>query len=133
MPVKIINELGSLNELPELPPLEPKIAQEESKAITDAPRPAAATIPTPPHTETAHCKVCAAQSQTQTSSSGAFVWPGLDQLNQLDMGLKEFMDSIEERLVQEALARAGGVKNQAAELLSIKRTTLIEKLKKMGE
>ena len=49
------------------------------------------------------------------------------------MSLKEFMDSIEERLVQEALARAGGVKNQAAELLGIKRTTLIEKLKKMGE
>ena len=45
-------------------------------------------------------------------------------------GLKEFLDEIEERLLQEALAEASGVKNQAAELLGIKRTTLIEKLKK---
>ena len=38
----------------------------------------------------------------------------------------------EERLLREALQAAGGVKNQAAELLGIKRTTLIEKLKKKG-
>ena len=74
--------------------------------------------------EAAFCQAAGA-ANPQMSSSGAFVWPGLDQLNQLDMGLKEFMDSIEERLVQEALARAAGVKNQAAELLGIKRTTLI--------
>ena len=36
----------------------------------------------------------------------------------------------EERLLLEALSESGGVKNQAAELLGIKRTTLIEKLKK---
>jgi DNA-binding NtrC family response regulator len=34
------------------------------------------------------------------------------------------------RLLREALQKAGGVKNQAAEILGIKRTTLIEKLKK---
>ena len=48
----------------------------------------------------------------------------------LAMGLKEFLDTAEERLLVEALERSGGVKNQAAELLGIKRTTLIEKLKK---
>ena len=46
------------------------------------------------------------------------------------MGLKEFLDTLEEKLLLEALERASGVKNQAAELLGIKRTTLIEKLKK---
>ena len=39
---------------------------------------------------------------------------------------------IENGLINEALQRADGVKNQAAELLGIKRTTLIEKLKKKG-
>ena len=46
------------------------------------------------------------------------------------MGLREFLESMEDRLLDEALTLAGGVKNQAAEMLGIKRTTLIEKLKK---
>jgi len=37
---------------------------------------------------------------------------------------------VETRLIDEALEKASGVKNQAAEFLGIKRTTLIEKLKK---
>ena len=48
------------------------------------------------------------------------------------MGLKEFLDAMEDRLLDEALEQSEGVKNQAAELLGIKRTTLIEKLKKKG-
>jgi transcriptional regulator with PAS, ATPase and Fis domain len=44
--------------------------------------------------------------------------------------LKDFLESIEDRLILEALEEVGGVKNQAAELLGIKRTTLIEKMKK---
>ena len=59
-----------------------------------------------------------------------FVWPTLADLRDQSGGLKEFMDEIEDRLLQEALEECGGVKNQAAELLGIKRTTLIEKLKK---
>jgi sigma-54 dependent transcriptional regulator, flagellar regulatory protein len=59
-----------------------------------------------------------------------FAWPRLADLTEQGMGLKEFLDTVEERLLAEALERAGGVKNQAAELLGIKRTTLIEKLKK---
>jgi transcriptional regulator with GAF, ATPase, and Fis domain len=59
-----------------------------------------------------------------------FRWPELQDMRDKGMGLKEFLDEIEERLLQEALAEASGVKNQAAELLGIKRTTLIEKLKK---
>jgi transcriptional regulator with GAF, ATPase, and Fis domain len=59
-----------------------------------------------------------------------FVWPTLEDLEQKHMDLKEFLDTVEERLLAEALQRADGVKNQAAEILGIKRTTLIEKLKK---
>ena len=59
-----------------------------------------------------------------------FVWPKLTDLTDKGMGLKEFLDHAEECLLIEALERSGGVKNQAAELLGIKRTTLIEKLKK---
>ena len=59
-----------------------------------------------------------------------FAWPTIADMQQQGLGLKEFMDGLEERLLTEALNRSGGVKNQAAEVLGIKRTTLIEKLKK---
>lgn len=64
---------------------------------------------------------------------GGFVWPTLDDMRRHGMGLKEFLDSMEDRLIDEALRCADGVKNQAAETLGIKRTTLIEKLKKRRE
>lgn len=59
-----------------------------------------------------------------------FAWPTLEDMKKFSPGLKEFLDEIEDRLLREALTQANGVKNQAAEILSIKRTTLIEKLKK---
>jgi len=64
------------------------------------------------------------------ASANGFVWPTIGHLREKALGLKEFLDQVEERLLLEALEEAGGVKNQAAEILSIKRTTLIEKLKK---
>ena len=64
------------------------------------------------------------------SLSPCFVWPDLKTLEARGMGLKEFLDAVEMHLIEEALQRTDGVKNQAAELLGIKRTTLIEKLKK---
>jgi DNA-binding NtrC family response regulator len=42
------------------------------------------------------------------------------------------IDHIETRLILEALERTGGNKNQAARLLGLNRTTLIEKIKKKG-
>lgn len=64
--------------------------------------------------------------------SRGFAWPDLQTLAAQGMGLKEFLDAVEMHLIEEALQRTDGVKNQAAELLGIKRTTLIEKLKKKG-
>ena len=59
-----------------------------------------------------------------------FRWPRIDDLKEHGPGLKDFLDQMEDRLLLEALEMAQGVKNQAAEILGIKRTTLIEKLKK---
>lgn len=39
---------------------------------------------------------------------------------------------MERRLIAQALAQSGGVKAQAAALLGLNRTTLVQKLKKMG-
>ena len=67
---------------------------------------------------------------TQPLQQQGFMWPTLADLDARAMSLKEFLDAVEDRLIEEALGRSDGVKNQAAELLGIKRTTLIEKLKK---
>jgi transcriptional regulator with GAF, ATPase, and Fis domain len=85
----------------------------------------------------------APQAQPQAGAAGAFsgapeeqagerafTWPALADLQKYQMNLRDFLDYIEEKLLQEALDVSGGVKNQAAEALGIKRTTLIEKLKK---
>jgi DNA-binding NtrC family response regulator len=43
------------------------------------------------------------------------------------------LGEIEDRLIREALERSGGNKNQAAKILGLNRTTLVEKLKKKGK
>ena len=46
--------------------------------------------------------------------------------------LDEVLAGIERTLILEALDRTGGNKRQAASLLRLKRTTLVEKLKRIG-
>lgn len=60
----------------------------------------------------------------------SFRWPELKDMREQGLSLKDFLDQVEERLLEEALAEVDGVRNRAAEILGIKRTTLIEKLKK---
>jgi len=43
-----------------------------------------------------------------------------------------YLSAIEKDLIQRALTRTGGNRNRAAELLRIKRTTLVEKLRRLG-
>ncbi len=52
------------------------------------------------------------------------------QIGDEGIDLKQILEDLENRLIIEALKKAGGVKNQAAKLLGLNRTTLIEKLKK---
>ena len=48
------------------------------------------------------------------------------------LDLREHLQRIERALVQQALTRAGGVVAQAARLLNLRRTTLVERLRKLG-
>lgn len=59
-----------------------------------------------------------------------FAWPTLDEMKELDLSLRDFLGQMEDRLIAEALEREHGVHHRAAALLGIKRTTLIEKLKR---
>ena len=47
--------------------------------------------------------------------------------------LRRHLDTIERALVQQALERSGGTVAHAARLLGLRRTTLVEKLRKLGE
>lgn len=55
---------------------------------------------------------------------------------QLELGegvsLNDVIGGVERNLILQALDRAGGVRSKAAQFLSLNRTTLIEKMKKMG-
>ncbi|CAK7065025.1 MAG: hypothetical protein DELT_01610 [Desulfovibrio sp.] len=116
LPQKILDAVGDIVSLPELAAV-PEEEFADSPGAMAHPLPAA-EAQVPPFAE---------------ESAGprfGFVWPTLDDLSQKGMDLKEFLDTVEERLLGEALQKADGVKNQAAEILGIKRTTLIEKLKK---
>ena len=48
------------------------------------------------------------------------------------VGFTAYLATIERELIQRSLERTGGNRNKAAELLRIKRTTLVEKLKRLG-
>jgi DNA-binding NtrC family response regulator len=48
------------------------------------------------------------------------------------MDLDVFVANIERELIQRSLERTGGNKGQAAKLLNLKRTTLVEKLKRLA-
>ncbi len=67
------------------------------------------------------------QALPQTTSTPFVDFPddGLD--------LPAYLSSIERDLIRRSLERTGGNRNKAAELLRIKRTTLVEKLKRIGD
>jgi DNA-binding NtrC family response regulator len=46
--------------------------------------------------------------------------------------LNKLVSSLERHLIMQALEKARGVRSKAAQLLSLNRTTLLEKMKKMG-
>lgn len=83
---------------------------------------------------------CRVRENTQTSlatpvqggTGTGFSWPKLADLDELGLSLKDFLEDLEGRLVDEALAQEEGVRNRAAARLGIKRTTLIEKLRRRG-
>lgn len=59
-------------------------------------------------------------------------YKGLINLPDAGVDLKQLLSDIEDSLINQALEVTGGNKNQASKLLSMNRTTLIEKMKKKG-
>ncbi len=56
----------------------------------------------------------------------------LPDLPQNGVNLSAMLNEIEKNMIIQALERAGGVKNKAADILGLNRTTLLEKIKKKG-
>ena len=109
LPPKILDHVGDLNSLPEIEPV-----------VNSMPSVTGSVEEGPLHPVQIE----------QIVPAGEFSWPRLEVLEKMGMNLKDFLDAMENRLIDEALAKSDGVKNQAAEYLGIKRTTLIEKIKK---
>ena len=121
LPRKILDQVGDVSLLPpvgeDAPACEPEAELLAEPTADDG-------------VEQAPAPASQVEAAMPVATNGAFVWPNLGVLTAQGQNLKDFLDAVESRLIDEALAKAEGVKNQAAELLGIKRTTLIEKLKK---
>lgn len=130
LPGKVLAQVGDISLLPESSMPEEDVAPEPcacaaipaGTAEPDAEAPEERRLP----------PSVAGDNAVPEPGEGNFFWPTLQTMNDHGGNLKDFLDAVELRLINEALQQADGVKNQAAELLGIKRTTLIEKLKKKG-
>lgn len=131
LPAKILDSVGDISSLPPVLPVAtaepPKAKNRDKTAETPVVEP---EVPKSAEPEMADQTQPAPAQGVSVQSDGAFVWPTLALLESMGLNLKDFLEAVENRLVDEALQKADGVKNQAAEFLGIKRTTLIEKLKK---
>ncbi len=92
-----------------------------------------------PYAEDADDVASAAQNNNSSPRPAAeagtgqsYVYPGLNVLEEKGLGLKAFLEDIEMSLIQEALKAENGSQQKAALRLGIKRTTLIEKMRRKG-
>jgi sigma-54 specific flagellar transcriptional regulator A len=72
--------------------------------------------------------VAVAPSLNKTSETA----PRVPELSEQGLDLKEHLAQLEVQLIRQALDATGGVVAHAAKLLKMRRTTLVEKLKKYG-
>ena len=132
LPSKVLSQVGDISLLPESPMPEPETLPESCDGAVPAAEEAVPVTGGAPEAPRPSPADGGATAAAQAAGQGGFVWPTLQTMNEHGGNLKDFLDAVELRLINEALQRADGVKNQAAELLGIKRTTLIAKLKKKG-
>ncbi len=144
IPPKILNSIENIDDLPPVPEnakieytrVTSSIEAESEQDISEncAHAPFAVSKAKNTNTSAASAKdiqsILNPQSFADNEDESFFTFPTLSYLEKSQQGLKDFLESIENALIDEALARCDNVKNHAAELLGIKRTTLIEKLKK---
>ncbi|GIX37249.1 MAG: sigma-54-dependent Fis family transcriptional regulator [Silanimonas sp.] len=98
-----------------------------------SPAPAMAAAPTPaPVAALPALDEAAERAAERAALFGTPAAPALDELPEEGLDLKEHIAAIEEKLLRQALERAGGVVAHAATLLRLRRTTLVEKLRKYG-
>lgn len=131
LPTKILQSVGNVDTLPPVEDDEEDVDADSLAVAPTATENAMVPVEEEYHSsETAEPVVEKHEPSTVRGQGSVFQWPDLHVLEMLDMNLKDFLDAVEVRLMDEALRKADGVKNQAAEYLGVKRTTLIEKLKK---
>ncbi|MCK9418183.1 MAG: sigma-54 dependent transcriptional regulator [Nitrospirae bacterium] len=70
--------------------------------------------------------------QTALKSPPATLKHGAMEFGDDGIDLNNMVSNLERNLITQALAKAGGVRSKAAQLLRLNRTTLLEKMKKMG-
>jgi sigma-54 specific flagellar transcriptional regulator A len=106
-----------------------------------APSAPATPVPAPDRGESTPVSVLAADrglseaeelAAERAALFGAPAALALDELPEDGLDLKEHIAAIEESLLRQALERAEGVVAHAATLLNLRRTTLVEKLRKYG-
>jgi sigma-54 specific flagellar transcriptional regulator A len=68
--------------------------------------------------------------QQPTANGTPVISPIVSQLPEQGMDLKEYLNNMEVDLIQQALNECNGVVAHAAKLLNMRRTTLVEKLRK---
>ncbi len=134
LPPKIINFTGDIEQLPPLPTLPLDLQNDllnsqknKDNSLTKDEKKSLASIL---HGVSEESSVSNNLTHNQYNSFENKVLPNLHSMKDYGLGLKEFLEMIEDKIIDEALEQADGVKNQAAEILGIKRTTLIEKIKK---
>ena len=71
-------------------------------------------------------------SGLQPSTAAATLSAGAVEIPEEGIDFNGLVDQYETQLIRQALEKAGGIKNKAASLLGVKRTTLVEKMKKKG-
>jgi DNA-binding NtrC family response regulator len=70
--------------------------------------------------------------QAALTSAPASPGHGAMEFGDEGIDLNKMVSSLERNLIMQALEKARGVRSKAAQLLSLNRTTLLEKMKKMG-
>jgi sigma-54 specific flagellar transcriptional regulator A len=66
------------------------------------------------------------------AETGEFFGIDLDAMDFTRLPLKGLLELLETRLIRQALEKSDGVVAQAAEILGLRRTTLVEKIRKLG-
>jgi nitrogen regulation protein NR(I) len=87
-----------------------------------------------PHMELHHRGVDSGEEPERAASiseTPPFCRSGFE-ISESGIDLNEAVSTVERNLIQKALEKTGGVRSRAAQLLGLNRTTLLEKMKKMG-